>query len=178
MWGLNRVFVRSSEAHTSLLLHDNCVLAAIVQPCERSTGEDGAQPGDDDQKHEWYGEGDGTVCRGTAEIAASLPQFPAGTVLQAQWYQVDEQTNGSDEFRAIEEQLDADMTHTAEYAFGTSAGDDRQDDTQDDHQPEAPGKTFDRCADGIAAGTPIPVGSAATGLTMLVGAGYAVLRRR
>lgn len=64
----------------------------------------------------------------------------------------------------------ANMTNTAWYDFGTGAG----DDTQDDQQGEMP----DTGAGSLAPGATIPAGNAAAGLTMLVGAGYPVLRRR
>lgn len=43
---------------------------------------------------------------------------------------------------------------------------------------EMPEELPDTGAGGLATGASIPVGNAAAGLTMLVGAGYAVLRRR
>ena len=67
---------------------------------------------------------------------------------------------------------------------GTGAGDDQQtpenqqDDTQDDQQGQMPEKLPDTGAGGLAPGATIPVGNATTGLMMLGGACYAVLRRR
>jgi hypothetical protein len=79
------------------------------------------------------------------------------------------------------EVLDTDFTNTAWFTFG-GAGDDKQDDTQDDaqddQQGEMPGEMPDTGAGGLAAGATIPVGNAVAGLTMLVGAGYATVRRR
>lgn len=56
--------------------------------------------------------------------------------------------------------------------------DNQQDDAQDDQQGEMPGEMPDTGAGSLASGATIPVGSAAAGLTMLAGAGYAVMRRR
>ncbi len=123
-------------------------------------------------------EGGGTVYRRTAEITAGLRQFPAGTVLQAQWRRFDLSTGASDEFHVMEEPLDADMPYTAEYTFGGGAGGNGQDDTQDNQQAETPEETPETGAGGLAPRTSIPVGSAAAGLAVLVGAGYAVVRRR
>ena len=60
---------------------------------------------------------------------------------------------------------------------GTGAGDEQQEDVQDDQQGELPEELPDTGAGGLASGTSIPGGKPATGLTMLLGAGYAVLRR-
>ncbi len=56
-----------------------------------------------------------------------------------------------------------------------TTGEDDQDDGQDDGQEaEMP----DTGAGGLSPGATIPVGNVAAGLTMLLGAGYAVLRER
>lgn len=73
------------------------------------------------------------------------------------------------------------VTPTCEEAAGIGVGlgdgdevttsDDDQDDGQEAEMP-------DTGAGGLAPGATIPVGTAAAGLTMLVGAGFAVLRQR
>jgi len=60
----------------------------------------------------------------------------------------------------------------------TGAGDDQQDDAQDDQQGEMPEELPETGVGGLSPSATIPVGNAAAGLTMLIGAGYAVLRRR
>ncbi len=67
---------------------------------------------------------------------------------------------------------------------GSGAGDE-QDDTQDDgtgagddQQGEMPEELPETGAGGLSPGATIPMGNAAAGLTGLLGAGYAVLRRR
>lgn len=122
--------------------------------------------------------GGGTVYRRTVEITSALREFPAGTVLQAQWRRFDGDTGASDEFLVMEEPLDADMPYTAEYTFDGGAGDDGQDETPSNQQADTPEETPETGAGGLAPGTSIPVGNAAAGLAMLVGAGYAVVRRR
>ena len=99
------------------------------------------------------------------------------------------------------ETLNTDFTNTAWYTFGGGAGDDKQDDgtgaddeqevpdnqqdgedkdagAGDDQQGEMPGEMPDTGMGGLATGATIPVANVAAGLTMLVGAGYGVLRRR
>jgi hypothetical protein len=61
---------------------------------------------------------------------------------------------------------------------GTGAGDDVQDDVQDDPQVEVPEELPKTGAGGLAAGGSVPAGNVTAGLTLLAGAGYAVLRRR
>jgi hypothetical protein len=58
----------------------------------------------------------------------------------------------------------------------SGAGDEQE--TPDNQQGEMPGEMPDTGMGGLATGATIPAGNAAAGLTMLVGAGYAVLRRR
>jgi hypothetical protein len=53
--------------------------------------------------------------------------------------------------------------------------DNQQDDVEDDQQGEMPDELPDTGAGGLAGG--LPLGSAAAGVAMLAGAGYAVLRR-
>ncbi len=53
-----------------------------------------------------------------------------------------------------------------------------EEDAQDDQQGEMPDDMGDTGAGGLASGTTIPVGNAAAACTVLLGAGYAVLRRR
>jgi hypothetical protein len=63
----------------------------------------------------------------------------------------------------------------------TGAGevpDNQQEDVQDDQQGEMPEELPETGAGGLASGATIPVGNAAAGLVVLVGASYALLRRR
>ena len=89
-------------------------------------------------------------------IEYSIRRYPAG--------------GGTETFHSGTETLNTDVTNTAWYSFGTGAG--------DDQQGEMPGEMPDTGAGGIATASTIPVGTAAAGMAMLSGAGYAVLRRR
>ncbi len=75
---------------------------------------------------------------------------------------------GDDTDKDTETDTDSDTTQDDQQT------DDTEDDVQDDEQTEMP----QTGAGGLAGGASMPVGNAATGLAMLVGAGYAVLRRR
>ena len=131
--------------------------------------------------------GDGTVYTASVDI-------PAGYDTETYFYRVNTDTGEKEEFASYAERIDEDMTNRAWYTFGkgtgagddqqddvqddsTGTGDDAQDDTQDDQQGEMPEEMPDTGAGGLAAGATIPVGNAA-GLTMLLGAGYAVIRKR
>jgi hypothetical protein len=61
---------------------------------------------------------------------------------------------------------------------GEDVEDDTQEDVQDDQQGEMPEEMPETGAGRLAPGTSIPVGNAAAGLMVLIGAGYAVMRRR
>ena len=139
------------------------------------------------------------LCEGGETYSVSV-DFPAGTTVE---FAFERFNVGA--FHEGTETINADMTNTAWYTFGkgTGAGDDKQtpdnqqdgedkdagagdeqetpdnqqDDAQDDQQGEMPEEMPETGAGGLAAGAAIPVANAA-GLTMLVGAGYAVLRRR
>lgn len=117
-------------------------------------------------------------CVGDGKAYTYSAELPEGMVLRARWIRIDLSTGTSEVFRATEETIDADMTNTAVYTFGTGVGDDKQDDTKDDQQGEMPREMPDTGAGGLAPGATIQGGNAAVGLTLLVGAGYAVLRRR
>ncbi len=54
----------------------------------------------------------------------------------------------------------------------------RTGDVQDDQQAKTPEELPVTGAGGLARGAAVPVGNAATGLSLLAGGGYAVLRRR
>lgn len=70
------------------------------------------------------------ACVGDGITYTYSVELPEGTVPQAQWFRIDLGTEAREVIRAIEETLDADMTNTAEYTFGTRGGDNKQDDTQ------------------------------------------------
>jgi hypothetical protein len=142
-------------------------------------------------------EGGGTVYRRTVEITSALREFPAGTVLQAQWRRFDGETGASEEFLVMEEPLDADMPYTAEYTFGGGAGDDDVGPTvvpiepttepapaepttgprpqPTEGMPTMPPKAG---AGGLATGASVPWGTMGLAATCLLAAGYAVIRRR
>jgi hypothetical protein len=75
------------------------------------------------------------------------------------------------------EDKDAD-TDTGAGEVPDNQQDDTQDDVQDDQQGEMPEEMPDTGMGGLVTGATTPVGNAASGLTMLLGAGYAVIRRR
>jgi hypothetical protein len=85
----------------------------------------------------------------------------------------DKDTGTGDDEQVPDSQQDGEYKGT-----DTGAGDVQQDDTQDDQQGEMPEELPDTGMGGLVGGGTIPVGTAAAGLTMLVGAGCAVLRRR
>jgi hypothetical protein len=100
-----------------------------------------------------------------------------------------QQSGGGKDFGAGDEQQAPDNQQDDTPDTGTGAGDDQQDEdedtgtgdeqeTPDNQQGEMPDELPDTGAGGLAAGARIPVGNAPAGLAMLVGAGYAVLRRR
>ena len=86
----------------------------------------------------------------------------------------DEDTGAGDEQEVPDNQQEGEKPDTG----AGETPDNQQDDVQDDQQGEMPDELPDTGAGGLAAGATIPVGNAAAGLAMLVGAGFAVLRRR
>ena len=84
-----------------------------------------------------------------------------------------QQTRGGKDTGAGEDEQADEVNDT-----DAGAGNDQVDDTQDDQQVEMARELPATRAGGLAGGATIPVGNAAAGLTMLVGAGYAAIRRR
>ena len=152
-----------------------------------------------DDIEQFCGSGDGTVpCEGAGTVYTTAVEVPRGSELSFAFMRSSTSGGEDDEFHSGTETLNANMTNTAWYTYGTGAGDDKQtgdgkdtsvgddeqtpdnqqddtaDDAQDDQQGEVPEELPETGAGGLAAGATI----AAAGLTMLMGAGYAVLRRR
>jgi hypothetical protein len=136
------------------------------------------EPGFESTPGEAACEGDGKVYTGTAE-------FPEGTEIEYGFFRKQAADAEAERFHSGTETLDADMTNTAWYTFGGGSDDVKQDDDDkdtgtgagDDRQDEMPEELPDTGAGGLARGATLPLSNAAAGLTMLMGAGYTVLRR-
>ena len=88
----------------------------------------------------------------------------------------DNQQTGGEDAGAGDDQQDGENKDTGS-GSGDDTEDDAQEDVQDDQQGEMPEEMPETGAGALAPGATISVGSAVAGLTMLIGAGYAVLRR-
>ena len=122
------------------------------------------------------------------ERAATGEVFHEGTetitadMTNTAWYTFGKGTGAGDEQEVPDNQQDGEDkdtdTDTGAGEVPENQQDDTQEDVQDDQQGEMPEELPETGAGGLASGTTIPVGNAAAGLTLLIGAGFAALRFR
>ena len=118
-------------------------------------------------------------CEGDGTVYSAKVELDRGTTIAFTYLSLPGGDEPDRPFNVGTETLDADMTTSTEYTFfGDGERDDKQGGARDGTRGKTPAEMPDSGSGGLAAGATIPVGNAAAGLTMLVGAGYAVLRRR
>lgn len=120
----------------------------------------------------------GVECVGGGTIYTQSVELEQGSTIEFDFVRSDASTRepgGGDPeiFLSGTEPLNTDLTSSAYYTFDT--GDTQQGGDTGQQMPEELPETG---AGGLASGATIQVGTAAAGLVMLVGSGYAVIRRR
>ena len=108
------------------------------------------------------------ACVGREEPYTGIRGGPKGATVTYRFFRVPEggRQGGAETVSKGTLRLEEDATIVAHYRYPGG------------EKPGVPSELPDTGAGGLAPGTTIPLGNAATGLVMLAGAGYAVLRRR
>ncbi|MDP9350718.1 MAG: hypothetical protein M3P51_04155 [Chloroflexota bacterium] len=109
-------------------------------------------------------------CEGNGTVYTGTTTFSVGTTLEYEFHRQSGLSGVDEIFAEGQETLNADMTNTAWYTFGTGAG--------EDQQGEMPGEMPHTGAGGLATGASVPWGTLGLAASGLLAAGYAVMRRR